>query len=71
MSAARMLQGSVFFFVRVLYSLLFHLCYGVNIYSDWLREQFRNLSLNMLYILCVQEIVFLFQILDALQEMFL
>jgi len=43
----------------------------VNIYSDWLREQFRNLSLNMLYILCVQEIVFLFQILDALQEMFL
>ena len=27
------------------------LCHCVNVYSDWLREQFCNLSLNMLYIL--------------------
>jgi len=47
------------FFLRLsrccyLYSLLFHFCHCVNIYSDWLGEQFCYLSLIMLYVLTVQ-----------------
>ena len=37
-----------------LYSLMFHLCHSVNIYSNWLREQFCTLSLNVLYIFSLQ-----------------
>jgi hypothetical protein len=36
-----------------LYSLLFHLCHSVNSYSNWLREQFCNVSLKCFtYVLC-------------------
>ena len=37
-----------------LYSLTFHLCYSVNLYSNWLMEEFCNLSVCVLYILSVQ-----------------
>ena len=33
-------------------------CHSVNIYSNWLREQFRNFSSYMLYVLFVQQISF-------------
>ena len=36
--------------------LMFHLYHSVNIYSNWLREQFSNLSLYTLYIVSVQYI---------------
>ena len=39
-----------------LYLLPFHLCHCVNIYSNWLREQFCKLFLNVLYILSVQSL---------------
>jgi hypothetical protein len=42
-----------------LYSLLFHLSHCVNIYSDWLRKQLCNLSLNTLYVFFVQKKYFL------------
>ena len=56
-------QWFFFFFFRIfhcryfhlyLYSLLFHQCHCLNIYSNWLMEQFSNLFLNMLYILSLQ-----------------
>jgi len=54
----------VFFFFKnlyhcylYLYSLLFHLCHKVNIYCNWLREQFCNLSLNCCtYFLCTKPV---------------
>jgi len=42
---------SPFTYIRI---IQFHLYYSVNIYSNWLREQFCNLSLYTLYILSVQ-----------------
>jgi hypothetical protein len=36
------------------YSILFHFCHCINIYSNWRGEQFCSLSLNMLYILSLQ-----------------
>jgi hypothetical protein len=39
------------------YSLLFHMCHCVNIYSNRLRGRFCNLSLYMLYILYLQQIL--------------
>jgi hypothetical protein len=45
---------SLEFFPAVIYTCVYiHFCVTcviVNIYSTWLREQFCNLSLNMLYI---------------------
>jgi len=38
-----------------IYIHLFNFCRYVNNYSNWLREQFCKLSLNMLYILSVQQ----------------
>jgi hypothetical protein len=38
----------------------FHLYHSVNIYSDWLQEQFCNLSLSTLYILSVQYFFFFY-----------
>ena len=37
-----------------LYSLLFHFCHCINIYSNWSGEQFCNWSSNMLYTLSWQ-----------------
>ena len=37
-----------------IYIHLFHLRHCVHIYSNWLREQFRNLSLSTLHILSLQ-----------------
>ena len=42
------------FHSRYLYSLLFHVCYCIYIYSDWLKEEFCNLSSKVLYILSLQ-----------------
>ena len=41
-----------------LYSLLFHFYHCINIYSNWLGEQFCYLSSNMLYVLSLQWISF-------------
>jgi len=41
-------------FYLYLYSLLFHLCHGINIYSHWLGEHYCNMSSNILHILSVQ-----------------
>jgi len=38
------------------YSLFFHFCDCINIYSNWWGEQFCSLSLNMIYILSLQQI---------------
>jgi len=45
------------------YAFLFNFCHCINIYSYWLGEQFRNLSLNRLYIAsiftpCVMESIY-------------
>jgi len=43
------------FLTTVRYTYLsVHYCSCVNVYSNWLRAQFYNLSLNMLYILSLQ-----------------
>jgi len=44
---------STYIYVHV---IQFHLYRAVNIYSNWLQEQFCNLSLYILYILSVQQI---------------